>query len=76
MNHPTETADFSLKPSEGWHCSHLYYRFNRPALKRLSAAELAEGQRQFIARTRSDHRRGAPRACKRRSSAGTRPTSG
>ncbi len=49
MTHPTETADFSLKPSEGWHCSHLYYRFSRPALKTLSAAELAEGQRQFIA---------------------------
>jgi len=40
--------DVSLKPLEGWHCSHLYYRFNRAELKRLSADELAEGRKQFV----------------------------
>ena len=41
--------EVSLKPSEGWHCSHLYYRFNRGRLKKLSPAELAEGRQQFAA---------------------------
>jgi chlorite dismutase len=41
--------EVSLVPSEGWHCAHLYYRFDRAALKRLTAAELAEGRREFAA---------------------------
>jgi chlorite dismutase len=48
MTHAS-TGDVSIKPAEGWHCSHLYYRFNRSALKGLSAAELAEGRKQFTA---------------------------
>ncbi len=39
----------SLVPSEGWHCSHLYYRFNRAALKQLHVAELTDGRAAFIA---------------------------
>ena len=46
MSH-APTGEPSLSPSEGWHCSHLYYRFNRAALKALTAAELEEGRRQF-----------------------------
>jgi len=46
MSH-APTGEPSLSPSEGWHCSHLYYRFNRAALKTLTAAELDEGRRQF-----------------------------
>jgi chlorite dismutase len=48
MSHAPQ-GEVSLKPSEGWHCSHLYYRFLRPALKSLSTAELNEGRQQFIA---------------------------
>ena len=45
MNAPG--AEVSLKPNEGWHCSHLYYRFDRGALKSLSPAELAAGREQI-----------------------------
>ncbi len=48
MSHAPQ-AESSLKPNEGWHCSHLYYRFNRAVLKGLSAAERIEGRKQFIA---------------------------
>jgi chlorite dismutase len=48
-SHGAPPQEVSLKPSEGWHCSHLYYRFNRAALKALSAAELAAGREQFTA---------------------------
>ena len=48
MSHVSPAAEVSLKPSAGWHCSHLYYRFHRAALKQLSAAELAEGRQHFI----------------------------
>jgi peroxiredoxin len=41
-------AEPSLRPSEGWHCSHLYYRFDRRALKKLSAAEVAAGSTDMI----------------------------
>ena len=48
--HPSSAphTDVSLAPSEGWHCSHLYYRFDRGALKSLSKAELAAGREQFV----------------------------
>lgn len=39
----------SLSPDEGWHCTHSYYRFDRAALKGFTAAELAEGLKQFEA---------------------------
>jgi chlorite dismutase len=49
MSHaPAPSSEASLSPTEGWHCSHLYYRFDRAALKALSPAELAEGRRQLI----------------------------
>ncbi len=44
-----ETApEISFEPREGWHCSHLYYRFNRAALAGLSAAERADGAAELI----------------------------
>lgn len=50
MSHPhASPSEISLVPSEGWHCSHLYYRFDRGVLKSLSAAELDEGRRDFAA---------------------------
>jgi peroxiredoxin len=48
MSH-APAGEASTKPSEGWHCSHLYYRFDRAGLKRLTSAELAEGRKQFAA---------------------------
>ena len=42
------SPEASLKPSDGWHCSHLYYRFDRQALKGLTAAELQAGNSQLI----------------------------
>lgn len=32
----------SLSPDEGWHCSHLYYRFRRDVLAGMSAGQLSE----------------------------------
>ena len=43
------SSEVSLQPSEGWHCSHLYYRFDRGALARLSGGELQAGREQFAA---------------------------
>ena len=43
------SSEVSLEPSEGWHCSHLYYRFDRAKLKSLSRLELGEGLGHFIA---------------------------
>lgn len=41
---PQQTAaEVSTHPSEGWHCSHLYYRFDRNRLKHLPKAELEAG---------------------------------
>ncbi len=50
-SHPPAAApgEVSLQPSEGWHCSHLYYRFDRAAIKQLSPAELSAGCAQFCA---------------------------
>src|SRR6185295_19946218 len=48
MSH-APSGEVSLQPTEGWHCSHLYYRFNRAELKRLSEADLAEGKQRLIA---------------------------
>lgn len=49
MSHAPADAEVSLKPSEGWHCSHLFYRFDRQALAQLEAAARAAGREQFIA---------------------------
>jgi peroxiredoxin len=49
MSHGASSAEISLKPSEGWHCSHLYYRFNRATLKALSEAERDAAREQFVA---------------------------
>lgn len=42
-------AEVSLQPSEGWHCSHLYYRFDRHRIKNMTAAEIATGAAEVIA---------------------------
>jgi len=43
------STEVSLSPAEGWHCTHTFYRFDRQALKGLTAAELAEGKKTFAA---------------------------
>ncbi|MCI0335741.1 MAG: heme-dependent peroxidase [Planctomycetes bacterium] len=46
----TESIPPSLAPAGGgWHCSHLYYSFDRTRLKQLSAAERADGSREVAA---------------------------
>jgi peroxiredoxin len=45
-SNPTEV---SLEPFEGWHCSHIYYRFDRGVLAKLTAAEAAAGKEALIA---------------------------
>ena len=36
-------------PQEGWHCTHLFYRFERAALTHLNAAEIDAGRHEFCA---------------------------
>lgn len=43
------SSEISLQPTEGWHCSHLYYRIDRAALKGLSSEELRAGREHLIA---------------------------
>ncbi len=40
--------EVSLQPSEGWHCSHLFYRFDRVRLRALSPPELTDGCRRLV----------------------------
>jgi hydrogen peroxide-dependent heme synthase len=48
MEHnPDQTV--SLEPSEGWHCSHLYYRFCRGGLAKMSTAQIADGKTALVA---------------------------
>jgi peroxiredoxin len=49
MSHaPSAAQDVSLSPEEGWHVSHLYYRFDRAVLMALSADQREAGRRQVI----------------------------
>lgn len=43
-----ETIEVSLEPVEGWHCSHLYYRFDRARLSQMSDLDLARGRADVI----------------------------
>ena len=43
-----EPAEISLEPHEGWHCSHLYYRFDRAALAAMSESSLKSGREELI----------------------------
>jgi hydrogen peroxide-dependent heme synthase len=49
MSHaPSQSTEVSLEPSEGWHCSHLYYHFDRAALAQLGDDEIRAGREQFV----------------------------
>lgn len=43
---PVETP-ISLEPTAGWHCSHLYYRFDRAALAGMSPEAVRTGREQL-----------------------------
>ncbi len=45
----------SLIPSEGWHCLHLYYRFDRQALSAMPSDEVAIGCEQLRRLLDDDH---------------------
>ena len=47
--HPPEKIEVSLEPTEGWHCSHLYYRFDRAVLAKLEPAEIQRGRAEVSA---------------------------
>lgn len=41
--------EISLQPTEGWHCSHYFYRFDRARLRSLGPSELSDGCAGFAA---------------------------
>ena len=46
----TESIPPSLAPAGGgWHCSHLYYSFDRTALAQLTSDDRAAGSRDLVA---------------------------
>ena len=50
QTHPTESVPHSLTPAGGgWHCSHLYYSFDRRALGQLTSDARAAGSRDLAA---------------------------
>lgn len=42
------SQEVSLEPTEGWHCSHLFYLFDRAQLAETSDSELAAGRQQIL----------------------------
>jgi len=44
-----QPVPISLEPADGWHCSHLYYRFDRGVLSRLNADDVSAGREQIVA---------------------------
>src|SRR5215203_5984520 len=44
-----QPVPISLEPTEGWHCTHLYYQFDRGALARFTSDELQAGREQLLA---------------------------
>ena len=52
---PDTPLEGSLEPAAGWHCSHLYYRFDRARLRTLGPNELGDGCKEFTAALQPDH---------------------
>ena len=44
-----QQVPISLEPTEGWHCSHLYYRFDRGVLAQLASHQLQAGRDELVA---------------------------
>jgi chlorite dismutase len=47
MESPSQ--EISLQPFDGWHCSHLFYRFDRARLTSMNPAQIAGGCEQVVA---------------------------
>jgi chlorite dismutase len=45
----SEPIPISLEPTVGWHCTHLYYRFDRPVLAAMSSDERARAREEGLA---------------------------
>lgn len=43
-----QPAPISLTPDDGWHCTHLYYAFDRAKLKQATAAEISAGRETLL----------------------------
>ncbi|MDA7980105.1 MAG: heme-dependent peroxidase [Pirellulales bacterium] len=41
------STEVSLSPSEGWHCTHSYYTFDRRMLAEMSAETIERGRQEF-----------------------------
>lgn len=46
---PAQLPEPSIQPASGWHCTHMYYRFNRVVLSQLTAAQRLAGTDQLAA---------------------------
>jgi len=44
----TQSADVSLEPLEGWHCTHYFYRIDRAVLAKLDDEAVSAGCRQVL----------------------------
>lgn len=38
-----------MQPSQGWHCLHVYYRFDRGVLRQMGSADVKAGKAELIA---------------------------
>lgn len=47
--HSAQSVESSLEPTEGWHCSHLYYRFERSTLAGMPTADVVAGRDALLA---------------------------
>lgn len=55
---PSDLPEPSLQPSHGWHCTHMFYRWNRALLASLQAPQRALGVERLAAilDPQADHR--------------------
>lgn len=44
---PEASQEVSLEPTEGWHCTHIYYRWDRAALATLGTDVVAAGRQEI-----------------------------
>jgi len=42
-------VESSLSPSEGWHCTHIYYRFDRGVLAGMAGEDINRGREELLA---------------------------
>ncbi|HZL89118.1 MAG TPA: hydrogen peroxide-dependent heme synthase [Pirellulaceae bacterium] len=62
MSSPRPAAEpipVSLEPAQGWHCTHLYYRFDRAALASMSPDQV-RGGREIVSAILDPQADGAP----------------